>query len=951
MQISIYLTIRQGGITSISTAASLADIPLEDLEKHAAMGGLHVGFQNFAWNFEQLSSGHPEVPRLWLTEAAHAVLGPMVDPAFFRTVWITEGRNFYEIRRALIPHFRERFRPQASLDRGAGSDSIETRHPRLDHPDEPSEQALSSPAKDTPANSPRDAFEFLRGAADGVLETPVANAGFSNRVKRVFSARGIERVRDLVGMTEDEMLAWDNFGRTSVKNVEETLHSLMSRTEAAPWNWIKTLGTEHPALFQQLLDAGIHTDTEYLASEAAIPAFEARVLIAELRFKFLTDGQNVTRDPGLVVRACPPWVQSRDIEGLTLPGSCSKRLLTNGVRKVADLINLRPETMLRWPAFGKSTLEDACLWITRSIQDGPTDKESLLSRYGKGLVKDWINGEFEALGRLDPAILPERAADILNERCLGKTLQQLGDAMDPPRTRERVRQLETIALSAFKKRSLWKELLAERLDQIFTAAAGPVYTPSLPKLDVVFEGVTQLGDKFPWVLEHVLPSPVFLISCADFQSEIIARIPPKEWISAVHSGRELLRETVRQKKERPESDLRAVVYSLLPDGAAELRDHLWREVSRRAIFVELDGIRRLRDYGSGNEIVELLENSDSPMHWTEIMKAVEQMPRASVRNRLLELEDVFRFGPGTYGVQKHFRLSREDLRFVAVECRSMALGKMGRQWSCAEFCEELHRADFHLEGRDEPLTPDIINNALRIHGEELGFVNKSRLNWSLGGEAGAAARLQILPECLEILKEHGRPMLVDELRRRLVQTRGLGAFLQLTTFHKDGLTMIRMDARHVGILELHAGPLAQPAGRRQLTQAVHEALVNQQKGLHLSQLASVKGAATLMNEAGLDPILLIDVCRLSDRIRFSRGAYLYLSEWDGDRMHTLAEAIELAFEGVSGGLTNQQLLDKMELLLGRVVSRSEILSTVYKTDVRRDESNTVWIRKRWSDEA
>lgn len=97
-------------------------------------------------------------------------------------------------------------------------------------------------------------------------------------------------------------------------------------------------------------------------------------------------------------------------------------------------------------------------------------------------------------------------------------------------------------------------------------------------------------------------------------------------------------------------------------------------------------------------------------------------------------------------------------------------------------------------------------------------------------------------------------MLVDDLRKPLMQTRGLGAFLPLTTFHKDGLTMIRMDARHVGILELHAGPLAEASRREQLIRSVCEAVARQQKGLHFSEMSSVEDAAALMKGADIDPI-------------------------------------------------------------------------------------------------
>jgi hypothetical protein len=159
-----------------------------------------------------------------------------------------------------------------------------------------------------------------------------------------------------------------------------------------------------------------------------------------------------------------------------------------------------------------------------------------------------------------------------------------------------------------------------------------------------------------------------------------------------------------------------------------------------------------------------------------------------------------------------------------------------------------------------------------------------------------------------------------------------------------------MDSQNIGILELHAGPLAEAPRRDQLVQAVYAMLLSQQRGLHISELVSVQDAADLIREAGLDPILLIDVCRLHQKIRFSRGACLYLAEWEEDRRRSLAQAINEAFEGDSIGLTSRQLLEKITAILGRVVSWSEVLSGIYKTNVRRDEANATWILKRWTEE-
>jgi hypothetical protein len=109
-------------------------------------------------------------------------------------------------------------------------------------------------------------------------------------------------------------------------------------------------------------------------------------------------------------------------------------------------------------------------------------------------------------------------------------------------------------------------------------------------------------------------------------------------------------------------------------------------------------------------------------------------------------------------------------------------------------------------------------------------------------------------------------------------------------------------------------------------------------------------AASLMKDHKLDPILLVNVCRLSPEMGFSRGNYLYLKEWGEDRRHTVNEAIIAAFEGFEKGLTTQQLREKVCEKLGRIVQWVEIQAALYKTNVRRDVVNDCWVLMKWAEE-
>jgi hypothetical protein len=948
----IYLTFYKDSIRSVLCSEDWEGINFDCLATPSGIAGLHVGVKECDWHLGDREFPCSSPVPLWLTAAAHEILREIMGASFGCTLHEIGGEKLYRVNDDWIGRVVEKFRAQTHARIRPPGDADSSAHgPAVNQPQKNQTVPRSMPLPAHEENSEYP-FEHLKNAPEAVLRIPVQSAGFSKRVKGCFARRNVSLLRDLIPLRRSEMLGWRNFGPTSLQDAEVTLQKLLQQTDEQPLPecWIRSLELTSPALHQALRDAGIGSEADYAARESLIASRPSRIGIAEFRFRALTAGCDASADPGLIVRSCPPWVQSRKIQSITMPNSCLKKLGDNGIEAVADLAPLEPGQILRWKSTGKETLKHASKWLPRAIQEGPTDHASLDSRYQGQRVKDWIEASFEDLKSLVPEILNANALEALEGRSSGMTMQQIGDAMTPPLTRARVEQLEQLAIEVFRKRAFWVDVLERKLGDIFKKASEPVLVSSLAQLAECFRDDTDYDEKFYWLLKTLLPDPVYLISSSDFPSEILARIPQREWSKAVSDARNLLRSSVSVEPKKTESDLRSQVYGILPATASELREALWRAVSGRAIFSEDNGVRRLCGYGAGSEIVDLLEASENPLHWSEIVKTVKGIKPSKVKALLLELENVFWFGRGTYGARKHLHLSDEELELIAVECGVIALGAAGRQWSCKELYTQLTANDFQLDGRNGQLDQYIINDCLRLYGKAQGFVNVGRLNWRLGGNPGANSRLQILPACLDILRESGSPMSFEKLRQELERIRGLSASFQIITFHKNGCTLIRLDSETVGILERDGGPLCGPDKRKELCVSVFDALRQNQRGLHLSELDTVGVAASLMKDHKLDPILLVNVCRLSPEMGFSRGNYLYLKEWGEDRRHTVNEAIIAAFEGFEKGLTTQQLREKVCEKLGRIVQWVEIQAALYKTNVRRDVVNDCWVLMKWAEE-
>ena len=87
----------------------------------------------------------------------------------------------------------------------------------------PGASILVAETASTTSDSPESA---VAGGADEKLSLPIAALDLSQRALSGLAAEGILTVGDLVARTEEELLKFKNFGRTSVKEVEKRLDAL-----------------------------------------------------------------------------------------------------------------------------------------------------------------------------------------------------------------------------------------------------------------------------------------------------------------------------------------------------------------------------------------------------------------------------------------------------------------------------------------------------------------------------------------------------------------------------------------------------------------------------------------------------------------------------------------------------------------------------------------------------
>ena len=85
------------------------------------------------------------------------------------------------------------------------------------------------PVATTPSPAPIAAPAVADGGSDELaskLELPISKMDLSVRASNCLESEGIQTIRDLVALTEDDLLQFKNFGRTSLKEIRKKLDDL-----------------------------------------------------------------------------------------------------------------------------------------------------------------------------------------------------------------------------------------------------------------------------------------------------------------------------------------------------------------------------------------------------------------------------------------------------------------------------------------------------------------------------------------------------------------------------------------------------------------------------------------------------------------------------------------------------------------------------------------------------
>lgn len=684
--------------------------------------------------------------------------------------------------------------------------------------------------------------------------------------------------------------------------------------------WLRILAQENPVMFQGALEEGVVDEDSYLAKEESLPSW-LRDSLGEARFRWHCPTPPTAENIIDLVAFTPLWFQSLPIGILTLSTRPANIMSAKSIRVIGDFRRYKAYEVFAFENMGRKSFNEIGNRLLSILSSGITSP----------IVRAHLNNEVPQIGERDdrwkevpPPSAPSSAGETMEgssrrvengkiaehattfadalevafgllteqERRLMEmrmgaegepmTLMEIGEANGV--SRERIRQIENKCVRKIRALSFWDSVMGPKIRRMLEERDDYLSPHGLEVMDPALKGAAKSLCVLEYALERFVEPELHVVKEGGLC--FVTEIRQQEWSDAVRAARKLL-ETLAEKRTSAD-EARNMVDGLLVGRGRELREELWNAATKNAHFAN----GKLVSYGFGaeNVVLAVLESSETPMHYSEILRVTQEKgydyDLRRVHNAAAEVGLLY--GRGTYGTTRHFPLNEAETRLVVSETEDLIEWEGAtRQWHAREICDRLEERGIDCGGN---LTHYVVSIALS-RSKHLSYLGRMVWASKSSGAKGVANRLDMHQAVVSILIENGRPMLSDEIKERLAAERGVNCFFQI---QPEG-RLIRVGAGVWGLMDRDI-PFSEEESRR-VIDALRLALSAKRKGIHSSELIDEIADIEPIARRVEDPILLLGLAQKFEGFAVSKGQHLYLSEWGEPRRINLREAMLQVLKG------------------------------------------------------
>jgi hypothetical protein len=711
------------------------------------------------------------------------------------------------------------------------------------------------------------------------------------------------------------------WGGSDVADEEPAPIRPASPAKPAATGWIADFLIHRPEVASALEASGVWDDDSYLRRESELPR-ELRRDAGIARFQHLigTEGD----DPGAVARAVPPWLANREFETMDLPVRVSNCFTNMDISKVSDLASYSLNTLLSVPNFGRKSVSDLLDQLGAALEEGPFSVAAQIEHAA----------DISLLAGIRRSLLkyPDREREIIRRRmgldALAETLQQIGE--DYGVTRERIRQIEAKTVRRLRQEEFWDDLLTQKLSMLLRDREFPLPALGVEAADRWFVGIAEYPSVLRYILTNICDNRAGIVSIDNV--EYLSFLNQERWESTQREARRLLESSVERRWSR--SHCRSVIEGLLPESAREFRSLLWEKATSLCHFVaDVHGVEYLTAYGRGAEhIVEaVLEASEHPLHYTEIAALASARAGREIEIRRAHNAAAavgLLLGRGTYGVERHISLDREEMGRLAEEADEVvADGQPGRQWHASEILAMLVERGSHFSSIADKYIVDVALN-------QSGSLDRlGRLVWASRDEdhGNEVARIDVRQAVIALLQQAGRPLRPRDIRQRLLAIRGTDQNFQIAVI--DPLVRVATGLWGLNDRDISVKRAEQP----ELLEEVVKLLRTRSFALHASEITG-----TFIAEKGLSAATIFSLAAADPRMRVNGSQDLYLTEWGGPRRESISEAVPKVLATAGSGIRFDDLVEQVGARVRRACDRTAISACLQALEATLDRTSGRW---------
>jgi RNA polymerase sigma factor (sigma-70 family) len=778
---------------------------------------------------------------------------------------------------------------------------------------------------------------------------PIDILKLSVRATHVLETHKVYILKDFNNIDYETLFRTKNCGIKTVHEIVESLHKFIisNGLELAKVNDTAILEIENwynsqldtPSFSTLIEKYNIKSENDFLLVRETIDDKDIIALDSQ-RFKYYLNMQ-----PNLELKQLlyiiPNWVLSTNVEFIPFKAKVQNSFKDHKIDIVRDLCSVNISEIKNWRSFGATSLKniiDTLIEFSFKEQMFPTSyatEDQIEDKITRIPLLDHIENSLRELDDNERNILELR----LGYKSQKNTLEEVGEKLGV--TRERIRQIEKKAYDKLINYNYWDDVLIDKIGRMLFNRKVPLYVSMLEVEDYWFEGCSEKQD---FIAELIYRISEKRFSILNFGEPIISKITQDLFFSLLN---ELLKDIDNITSEHfTKDDLNLMLEEKLTAyDCNDLNDIFMVELENKLHFrhCEVTNEDYLVGVGSGFKVrlLSLLQEYDTPMHYSEITQKFNQRYNCSCSERAIHSKfgiypDFKLFGRGIYGIVDHLCLNEGQQNYIIAECEKLIeQNNINKQWSCHELLNLFpDRTFIHSVGLDKYKLDIILQKSLKINsmGRQIWVHTECQ-------ECISQSRLEIESTCIQILQTKGSTLPTDSLLEEVKKIRGFGEFLIL----QPNKSYTRVAPNLWGLVERDF-PIANE-DKINLLNKLWGVLKDLGFCLLIEEIKEFLEIETCQGYKKLTNYMIYSLANLDERFKPFRGNFIGLAEWSNNKRFTFSSAVSKVVNNMTLPMTTEEIQKQVEPLVMRKVLKHRVSNHLsMNPQVIHDKQSGLWLK-------